>query len=160
MHPILLPRAYVCTSSLLLTSNILFAAVVYDPVEWRTADGGNGHQYRAVFASERLSWTDAKAMAEHGIRLGWKAGANALSIAELVIAFALIGLRNIGASSLALRAGADVTRRMGRLLTGRVVGLHGCGHIGQQVVRLLNSKSVPYKFHILDNVKYRKMGAP
>ena len=80
---------------------------------------------------------DAKAMAEHGIRLGWKAGANALSIAELVIAFALIGLRNIGASSLALRAGADVTRRMGRLLTGRVVGLHGCGHIGQQVVRLL-----------------------
>lgn len=29
-----------------------------------------------------------------------------------------------------------------------------------QVVRLLNSKSVPYKFHILDNVKYRKMGAP
>lgn len=80
---------------------------------------------------------DAKAMAERGIRLGWKAGANALSIAELVIAFALIGLRNIGPSSLALRAGADVTRRMGRLLTGRVFGLHGCGHIGQLVVGLL-----------------------
>jgi len=29
-----------------------------------------------------------------------------------------------------------------------------------QVVRLLNSKSIPYKFHLLDNVKYRKMGAP
>jgi|LauGreDrversion4_2_1035121.scaffolds.fasta_scaffold09904_6 hypothetical protein len=64
MQPILLPRAYVSTSSLLLTSNVLFAGVVYDPVEWRTADGGNGHRYRAVFASERLSWTDAKAMAE------------------------------------------------------------------------------------------------
>jgi phosphoglycerate dehydrogenase-like enzyme len=80
---------------------------------------------------------DARAMAERGIRLGWKAGANALSIAELVIAFALIGLRNIGPSSLALRSGGDVTRRMGRLLTGRVFGLHGCGHIGQWVVRLL-----------------------
>ena len=80
---------------------------------------------------------DARAMAERGIRLGWKPGANALSIAELVIAFALIGLRNIGPASLALRQGEDVTRRMGRLLTGRVFGLHGCGHIGQIVVRLL-----------------------
>ncbi len=80
---------------------------------------------------------DAQAMAERGIRLGWKAGANALSIAELVIAFALVGLRHMGAGNQALRQGQDVTRRMGRLLSGRVVGLHGCGHIGQAVVRLL-----------------------
>jgi phosphoglycerate dehydrogenase-like enzyme len=80
---------------------------------------------------------DGRAIAARGIRLGWKAGANALSVAELVLAFALIGLREIGPSSLALREGRDVTRRMGRLLTGRVFGLHGCGHIGQAVVRLL-----------------------
>lgn len=29
-----------------------------------------------------------------------------------------------------------------------------------QVVKLLNEKTVPYKFHLLDGVKYRKMGAP
>ena len=29
-----------------------------------------------------------------------------------------------------------------------------------QVVRLLKDKSVPYQFHVLDGIKYRKMGAP
>ena len=80
---------------------------------------------------------DAAAMAARNIRLGWKPGANALSIAELVIAFALVALRNMGATNLALRQRGDLTRRMGRLLSGRVFGLHGCGHIGQHVVRLL-----------------------
>jgi D-3-phosphoglycerate dehydrogenase len=80
---------------------------------------------------------DASAMARRGIRLGWKAGANALSIAELVIGFAIIALRGMGALNQALRDGAAPTNRMGRLLTGRVFGLHGCGHIGQEVVRLL-----------------------
>jgi phosphoglycerate dehydrogenase-like enzyme len=80
---------------------------------------------------------DGKAMAERGIRLGWKPGANALSIAELVVAFALIALRQMGAANLALRQRGDLTKRMGRLLSGRVFGLHGCGHIGQNVVRLL-----------------------
>jgi D-3-phosphoglycerate dehydrogenase len=80
---------------------------------------------------------DARALASRGIRFGWKAGANALSIAELVIAYSLVALRGMGSSNLALRSGGDTSRRMGRLLTGRVVGLHGCGHIAQAVVRLL-----------------------
>jgi phosphoglycerate dehydrogenase-like enzyme len=80
---------------------------------------------------------DAAAMARRGIKLGWKAGANALSIAELVIGFAIVALRGMGALNQAMRKGAAPTNRMGRLLTGRVFGLHGCGHIGQQVVRLL-----------------------
>jgi hypothetical protein len=46
------------------TTTGALAAVVYDPIEWKVADGGNGHRYRAVFASERMTWTDAKAMAE------------------------------------------------------------------------------------------------
>ena len=80
---------------------------------------------------------DLAAMADRGIRLGWRPGANALSIAELVIGFALSALRKINASNVALRNGQQVRNRMGRLLSGRVVGLHGCGHIGKQVVRLL-----------------------
>jgi phosphoglycerate dehydrogenase-like enzyme len=84
-----------------------------------------------------IDMIDAEAMIRHNIRLGWKAGANALSIAELVIAFALLALRGMGSSNLALRNGGDVRQRMGRLLSGRVFGLHGCGHIGQAVVRLL-----------------------
>lgn len=80
---------------------------------------------------------DLAAMRARGIRLGWAPGANALSIAELVIAFALLALRHMGALNAALRAGERPPQRMGRLLSGRVVGLHGCGHIGQHVVRLL-----------------------
>lgn len=80
---------------------------------------------------------DLAAMRARGIRLGWAPGANALSIAELVIAFALLSLRHMGALNAALRRGERPPQRMGRLLSGRVVGLHGCGHIGQHVVRLL-----------------------
>jgi D-3-phosphoglycerate dehydrogenase len=80
---------------------------------------------------------DLAEMRRRGIRLGWAPGANALSIAELVIAFAMIALRHLGALNAALRKGERPAQRMGRLLTGRVVGLHGCGHIGQHVVRLL-----------------------
>ncbi|WP_431281528.1 phosphoglycerate dehydrogenase [Humitalea sp. 24SJ18S-53] len=80
---------------------------------------------------------DLAAMRRRGIRLGWAPGANALAIAELVIAFALVSLRHMGALNAALRRGERPAQRMGRLLSGRVVGLHGCGHIGQHVVRLL-----------------------
>jgi phosphoglycerate dehydrogenase-like enzyme len=80
---------------------------------------------------------DLGEMRRRGIRLGWAPGANALSIAELVIAFAMIALRHLGDLNAALRRGERPAQRMGRLLSGRVVGLHGCGHIGQQVVRLL-----------------------
>jgi D-3-phosphoglycerate dehydrogenase len=80
---------------------------------------------------------DLAAMRARGIRLGWAPGANALSIAELVIGFALVALRHMGALNAALRRGERPPQRMGRLLSGRVVGLHGCGHIGQHVLRLL-----------------------
>ncbi len=80
---------------------------------------------------------DAEAMHARGIRLGWKPGANALSIAELVVAFALIALRQMGMAHDALKQQQNYTKRMGRLLSGRVFGLHGCGHIAQAVVRLL-----------------------
>jgi D-3-phosphoglycerate dehydrogenase len=80
---------------------------------------------------------DASAMARRGIRLGWKAGANALSIAELVIGFAIVGLRRMGNLNQQMKDGAQIRNRMGRLLSQRVFGLHGCGHIGQFVVRLL-----------------------
>jgi D-3-phosphoglycerate dehydrogenase len=39
--------------------------------------------------------------------------------------------------NVAMRAGERPRLRNGRFLTGRVVGIHGCGHIGKEVVRLL-----------------------
>jgi len=56
----------VCSSFALIASaaSQTTAAVIYDPVTWSTANAGNGHAYRAVFAPELMSWTEAKAMAE------------------------------------------------------------------------------------------------
>jgi D-3-phosphoglycerate dehydrogenase len=49
----------------------------------------------------------------------------------------IAGLRWVAPLSLAMRKGERPRTRIGRSLTGRVVGLHGCGHIGKEVVRLL-----------------------
>ena len=84
-----------------------------------------------------LDMIDLAAMRSRGIRLGWRAGANALSIAELVVGFAIAALRKMNSANLAVRRGEPVRNRMGRLLSGRVFGLQGCGNIGQHVVRLL-----------------------
>ena len=49
----------------------------------------------------------------------------------------LMGLRYVMPLNAAMRAGERPGIRNGKFLTGRVVGIHGCGHIGKEVVRLL-----------------------
>jgi phosphoglycerate dehydrogenase-like enzyme len=49
------------------------------------------------------------------------------------------------ATNVAMRAGARPLGRMGRQLTGRVVGVHGCGEIGKEFVRLLQ----PFECEVL-----------
>lgn len=80
---------------------------------------------------------DFDAMIRHGVRFGYEYGVNRLSVAELTIAFAISALRGIPAVNHAMRAGQRPRANLGRLLSGRVVGLHGCGNIGKEVVRLL-----------------------
>jgi D-3-phosphoglycerate dehydrogenase len=84
-----------------------------------------------------LDKIDPVAMKKHGVRLGWTAGVNKRSVAELALCFALAGLRHVIATNTAMRAGRRPLGRMGRQLTGRVVGVHGCGEIGKEFVRLL-----------------------
>ena len=72
-----------------------------------------------------------------GIRIGWTGGTNRHSVAELTVCFAIAGLRRVAPLNAGMRAGERPTHRMGRHLAGRVVGLHGCGNVGKEVVRLL-----------------------
>ena len=72
-----------------------------------------------------------------GIRFGYTFGVNALAVAELTVAFAIMGLRHVPALNLAMREGKRPRWIMGQHLSGRTVGIHGCGHIGKQLVRLL-----------------------
>lgn len=84
-----------------------------------------------------LDQIDPGAMRRHGVRLGWTPGVNKRSVAELALCMALAGLRHVMALNVAMRSGARPLQRMGRQLTGRVVGVHGCGEIGKEFVRLL-----------------------
>ena len=80
---------------------------------------------------------DLKAVKRRGIMFGYTFGVNALAVAELTVAFAVMGLRHAPELNLAMREGKRPKWTMGRLLSGRTVGIHGCGHIGKQLVRLL-----------------------
>jgi D-3-phosphoglycerate dehydrogenase len=80
---------------------------------------------------------DFAALKRHGVRFGYTWGANRLAVAELTLGFMLMGLRWVMSLNLAMRAGERPRIRNGLFLTGRTVGIHGCGHIGKEVVRLL-----------------------
>jgi hypothetical protein len=45
--------------AVLSASAALAAEVLDKPVQWRTATGGNGHWYQAVFVPERINWVEA-----------------------------------------------------------------------------------------------------
>lgn len=84
-----------------------------------------------------LDRIDPAAMRKHGVRLGWTAGVNKRSVAELALCLALAGLRHVVELNASMRRGERPLQRMGRQLTGRVVGIHGCGQIGKELVLLL-----------------------
>ena len=86
-----------------------------------------------------LDGVDLDALRRRGIRLGWTPGVNAPVVAELAVALSIIGLRRLGQLNTAYKTGGDVSRRMGRQLTGRRVGLHGFGAIGQAFAHLLQA---------------------
>lgn len=83
-----------------------------------------------------LDMIDLEAMRRHGKRLGWTGGVNRRSVAELVIAFSIMMLRHLPAAADEVRAGTW-RQHVGDLLTGRTVGIVGCGHVGKDVVALL-----------------------
>ncbi|WP_164878380.1 phosphoglycerate dehydrogenase [Pollutimonas thiosulfatoxidans] len=96
---------------------------------------------------------DFPALHERGIPFGMQPGVNRLAVAELALGFMISALRWIGPLAYDMRSARRPKQRIGRQLTGRVVGLHGCGHIGKEVVRLLK----PFDCQILahDIVDYR-----
>jgi D-3-phosphoglycerate dehydrogenase len=85
-----------------------------------------------------LDMIDLDAMARHGKKLGWTGGVNRRSVAELVIAFAIACLRLVPQANGMVRAG-EWKQMTGRQLTGRRVGIVGCGHVGKDLTPLLRA---------------------
>lgn len=97
-----------------------------------------------------LDMIDLKAMADHGVRLGWTGGVNRRAVSELVISAAIALLRHVPAANREVRSGVW-RQTMGRQLSDRVVGIIGCGHIGKDLAVLLRAfGSRVLAFDILD----------
>lgn len=93
-----------------------------------------------------LDMIDMAAMRAHGKRLGWTGGVNRRSVSELVIAFAITMLRHVPAASREVLSGTW-RQHVGGELSGRTVGIIGCGHVGKDLVQLLQ----PFACTILVN---------
>ena len=79
---------------------------------------------------------DVEAAEELGIAVGWTGGVNKRSASEQTLGFMLGLSRNLFFSSFILKQG-KWEKEGGRLLSESCVGIIGCGHIGTDVVRLL-----------------------
>ena len=87
---------------------------------------------------------DVEAAKELGIAVGWTGGVNMRSASEQALGFMLGLSRNLFFSSFPLKIG-KWEKEGGSLLSGSCVGIIGCGHIGTDVIHLLQ----PYNCRIL-----------
>ena len=93
-----------------------------------------------------LDMIDLEAMRRHEKQLGWKRGINRRSVAELVISITISILRHVPAAYREVLSGTW-RQHIGRQLSGRMVGIIGCGCVGKDLVRLLQ----PFECTILAN---------
>ena len=91
-----------------------------------------------------LDMLDLSAMKKHGVKLGWKGGVNKRSVSELVVSFAIYLLHRIVFANAEVRNG-EWYQVKGRQLSNCTVGIIGCGHIGKDLVKLLQ----PFNCNIL-----------
>ncbi|MDE2510373.1 MAG: phosphoglycerate dehydrogenase [Elusimicrobia bacterium] len=85
-----------------------------------------------------LDTLDLAALRARGKRLGWTGGVNRRSVSELVISFMIAMLRRVPAANREVLSGTW-RQHVGGNLTGRTVGIVGCGHIGQDLAPLLRA---------------------
>jgi len=93
-----------------------------------------------------LDMIDLSAMRKYKKRLGWVGGVNRRSVSEMVISFAVTMLRHIPTAQEEVQSGTW-KQHVGGLLSGRTVGIIGCGFIGKDLVKLLQ----PWGCSILAN---------
>ena len=83
-----------------------------------------------------LDSIDQKSLKKRNIALGWTGGINRRSVSELTLCFMLGLCRKIFASGYSLKK-SKWEKDGGWQLSGKTVGIIGCGHIGSGVIKLL-----------------------
>jgi D-3-phosphoglycerate dehydrogenase len=89
---------------------------------------------------------DLHAMKRHGVNLGWTGGVNKRSVSELVISYSIALLHRTIFANAEVRKGKWYQVK-GRQLSDCTVGVIGCGHVGKDLVELLQ----PFNCKILAN---------
>ena len=93
-----------------------------------------------------LDMIDLHAMKRHSVNLGWTGGVNKRSVSELVISYSIALLHRTIFANAEVRKGKWYQVK-GRQLSDCTVGIIGCGHVGKDLVKLLQ----PFNCKILAN---------
>ena len=93
-----------------------------------------------------LNNIDIEYCKKKNIKIGWRAGVNKTSVAEMTLGFMLMLIRNLYMTSNKLSTGIW-DKNGGFSLYGKTIGIVGVGHIGKEVVNLLK----PFGCKILVN---------
>jgi len=83
-----------------------------------------------------LDMIDLEALQRYQKQLAWKAGVNRRSVAELALTMMLTIIRKIPESQAQIASGNWV-QTVGNTLSGKTIGIVGCGNIGQDLFSLL-----------------------
>jgi len=97
-----------------------------------------------------LDMIDMQAMQKHNVKLGWSGGVNRRSVTELVISFAIALLRHVPINNKEVLAGTWC-QHIGGQLSGRTVGIIGCGYVGKDLVKLLQPFECPILVNDIQN---------
>lgn len=86
---------------------------------------------------------DPAILKKHGIKMWWAAGINKFSVSELAVCYMVLTLRRVHEFASLLQRGVWTGPvGFGADLRGKTVGIHGCGFIGKEVVKLLRPYGV------------------
>ena len=83
-----------------------------------------------------LDSIDQESLKRRNISLGWTGGVNHRSVSEQTLCFMLGLCRNVFRSGFKLKA-SEWDKDGGHQLSGKTVGIIGCGHVGADLLRLL-----------------------
>ena len=109
-----------------------------EPITREVLEGAKGHL--RIISRVGTGWdnVDKEAARQMGIRVYRTSGVLTQAVAELTIGLILSALRSISSNDRLIRQGRW-HKTMGGLLSGKIVGIVGFGHIGQRVGELITA---------------------
>jgi D-3-phosphoglycerate dehydrogenase len=94
---------------------------------------------------------DQGALAKHGVQLGWTGGVNARAVSEIAVCLMIGALRQVFRTSRELALNKRWVNEGGTNLSGKTVGLVGCGFVGSDLAQILKALGCQILIHdILD----------